>query len=599
MKRPYYLATTGNSDIWDLDTGILALGPWCLTGEKCRRIFEGKNIEYALAPSPWKPASKIKEAADYCYGLYAELMPYLSKNLNSAHNVEYPDKYWQVLVGPWLLQFIGIFYDRYKRIEQAMEMFPEAYSSVLPESQTHIDTFDTLHLMERQVYDDFFNLKLFSIILRELFPGRIKEIGASFRHTECEPQTVRYGIKEKLLNAILKKIAPGYKDKIVLLDMYHLSAFDKALLMLKSNVSVVSYFYPNLKKEQILNKRRGYGMRERFKMPSDIDRFEKLLCRVIPDAIPAAFIENYLLYRTDAANPRGCKIIGSAVGWYYNEFFKCFAAEESAKGTRLIDFQHGAVYGMSLAAPCETISSEKDAFYTWGWTLSGNPKMKPLPSPRLSKLKNTHAQKNDKLLFIGTIEYKYVSRFHSVAFPEDMPEYFEKKGVLLRCLSEEARRHVLYKPFFNDYGWGCEKGIVADACPGAEFINKGMAHKLMQKAKFVVVDSPSTPFLEALTINVPSVFYWDHEVFLMRQESEKYFDLLRKAGILHKDPESAAKKINQVFGDPMRWWLSKEVQDARAEFCGRFGYARKDWLSVWIDEFKNLENMNGAKVNAV
>ena len=109
----YYLATTTISEIWDLDKELLLLGPWCIAEKRNKELIKGRP--YSQIPSPWKPAVKIKEAADYCYRIYDKLLPQLSKELNSIHKVSYPLKYWQVLIGPWLMAFIGIFYDRYKR----------------------------------------------------------------------------------------------------------------------------------------------------------------------------------------------------------------------------------------------------------------------------------------------------------------------------------------------------------------------------------------------------------------------------------------------------------------------------------------------------
>jgi len=110
----------------------------------------------------------------------------------------------------------------------------------------------------------------------------------------------------------------------------------------------------------------------------------------------------------------------------------------------------------------------------------------------------------------------------------------------------------------------------------------------MRKAKIVVIDHPHTSFLNALAINNPSVLYWDHEVYLMGPEAEPYFQVLRDAGILYKDPVGAAEKINEIFDNSGEWWLSSKVQDARKGFCDRFAYARKDWLEVWVKELKEF-----------
>jgi putative transferase (TIGR04331 family) len=136
-------------------------------------------------------------------------------------------------------------------------------------------------------------------------------------------------------------------------------------------------------------------------------------------------------------------------------------------------------------------------------------------------------------------------------------------------------------------GWK-EIDSIKKLFPEMKIVVKGVLTDLMKKARITVVDYPGTSFLEALVINVPTVLYWDHDIFLMRPEAEPYFQLLRDAGILYKDPISAAKKVNEIFDNPMEWWCSNTVQKARKVFCDRFAYARKDWLDIWAKELRKF-----------
>ena len=135
-----------------------------------------------------------------------------------------------------------------------------------------------------------------------------------------------------------------------------------------------------------------------------------------------------------------------------------------------------------------------------------------------------------------------------------------------------------------------EVEAVKEVCPNAKFALKGKLVSWMKKVKLVVIDHPHTSFIEALTINVPCIFYWDHDVYLMRAPAEEYFDALRKAGILHKTPGGAANKIIEIFENPVRWWSSNDVQKARNTFLERFGYSRKDWLKIWAEELKQIQS---------
>ena len=187
---------------------------------------------------------------------------------------------------------------------------------------------------------------------------------------------------------------------------------------------------------------------------------------------------------------------------------------------------------------------------------------------------------------MGVPLYHY--RFHSFLMPEDMSKYFEDKKMFFQALTGETRNKFLYRPYLHNQYGAKELDLVKTLCPDIRFILKGRLVSWMQKAKLVIIDHPHTAFLEALIINVPCIFYWDHEVYLMCPEAEEYFELLRDVGILFKDPLSAAEKVREIFNDPMAWWLNDNIQKARLKFCNRYAYARKNYKNIWVEELRKL-----------
>lgn len=585
----YYLATTGIPETWNLESKLLLLGPWCLSDEKNKGLLENK--EYKIIPSPWKPVCKIKGAADYCHQVYEELLLQLSESLNSLHHVDYPMKYWRVLVGPWLLHFIGVLYDRYNRIKKAFELYPDCYTHVLPIEQCELTSFDMYDFagVVGKVGDDYYNLKLFSIVAYDICPHNVVEKHYKFEY-KSEICKRRQGLKKRIFYSLTKPLLS--KGSIVLADMYHLTYLDILLLKWKTGFKVINFRNFKATDADSLKDNYSHKFREAWNLEGASDRFQSLLYNLLPDAIPMCYMENYKFYRNSIRSTDSVKVVGSAVGWFFNERFKSFAAEAVSKGANLIDFQHGGGYGQSLSAPTETIALEKDIFYTWGWNSETSSNIKPLPSPYLSRLKDSHSPKMDRIIFVGTSGQKYHYRFDTGLLPEDMKKYFFDKKIFFQTLLNEIKNEILYRPYSHDLGYGeveAEVEVVKKACPNVKFLYKGRLTDWMKKVKLVVIDHPHTSFIEALTINVPSVFYWDHDVYLMRPEAEEYFDVLRKAGILYKKPEDAAKKLIEVFDDPIEWWRSKDVQDARNIFLERFGYSRKDWLKIWAEELKQIQ----------
>ena len=597
----YCLATVGISETWDFDSKLFILGAWCLTNERNKALLKNRdylfrNIDAAKKIDNFYRRVSRKEAEDYCYKIYKEILPQLSENLNSIHEVSYPERYWQVLIGPWLFFFIQILYERYKRIENAFDLFPNLYTYVLPMEQCRLRTYDTNELMAVKVNDDYYNLKLFSLIAYTLCPqnaiekkvhedekSKLKPMPPNNKYTF--KRVARYMLK-LMCNRLLDFSS---QNSIILSDMYHLTHGDMFLLKYKIGFRKISFknFYSI--RVTSLENTYSHNHRDTMKLKVASDKFQSLLYSVITDAIPMCYIENYKSYKDNIKNMNPVRIIGSATGWYYNEGFKFFAAESVSKNAKHIEFQHGGAYGLLLKHSMETLSFEKDIFCTWGWKSNKSNKTIPLSSPHLSKSKDTYSSKLDNILFVGTGYPRYCYLFHTQLLPDNMTKYIEDKKTFLCALRNRIKNNILYRPYPIDYGWG-EVEVIKEICPASKVIFDCNLVDWMKKVKLVVIDHPLTSFIEAMSINVPSIFFWDHEVYLMRPNVEKYFELLRKAGILHKSPEDAAKKVNEIWHDPISWWYQPEVQESKNEFCRQFALTSKSWHKEWGEFLKNIQD---------
>ncbi|MDP2939794.1 MAG: LIC12162 family protein [Candidatus Omnitrophota bacterium] len=590
----HYLATTAISEIWDYDKELLLLGPWCLTGGNNSQIKK----DYFLIPSPWKPAIKIKEAAEYCYQVYRDLLPEITRELNIIHSVSYPQRYWQILIGPWLLIFTKIFYDRYKRLENAINMFSDLYTHILPLRLSELASVDMFDFASGKAGDDFYNFQLFSIISNALMPQNVVETQILFK-PKIFKNEFDYNWKTKIFNALTKKLLS--KGRFILVDMYHLQNIDKLKIKIRSGYKRIGFidFYDKCNLVSNLPPL-NENLRQTISFKNPKDKFCSLLYRVIPYAIPICYIEGFKNYNKsiDAIkNISNIEILGSALGWSYNDKFKFFAAKATLSNTKLVEFQHGGGYETFLSVLSERIALEKDLFYVWGENSRKRERVRYLPSPHLSRLKDSYSKKTEQLLFIGVSMPKYHYHFTTCLQPEDMFKYIDDKKLFLSNLHNKIRDNLLYRPHY-EYGWN-ELKTIEQVCPNIGYLLKDSLVDYAKKVKLVVIDHPHTSILEALTINVPSVFYWDHEVYLMKQEAEYYFDLLRNAGVVYKDPLSAARKVNEIFDSPLEWWFSSAVQEAREKFCKRYAFAQNNWIEIWVRELNNLAKITSKNENLI
>ena len=576
MAQKRYLITTGIMEDSCFNGNEVFLGPWCLAGKK-----RDKFINLLVVPSPWRPAIKIKEAATFCRYVYEEVFTELTDQLNLFHGVSYPERYWMVLVGPWMVHFIEVLYDRYRRIENALVCFPDIAIQVLPRSLCKIHTADTYDFASSngKMADDYYNLKLFSLITYHLFTDKVYERVLTLRPEE-KKIVINDNFSKKLFFKI-KEIRDSFcKPDIILSDMYISDIAQILFLEFKSGPNGI--VFKNFYSVKSLPEGNNFSeeLRNRLKFKVNKSDFGSLLRHMLPMALPLCYLENFKRYK-EKVEMIDVKIVGSAVGWYFDERFKFFAAESGLKKSKLIDFQHGGGYGMYLSTPPEEISLEKDVFYTWGWNAENNKKTIPLVSPRLSKLKDTHKLKLNNILLVGNNNHKYLCRFASIFTPDDIPQYFTDKKRFFYSLKEEVRSSLLYRPY-QEVGC-CEVKEIKALIPGIRLLPEGNLTRWLKKVKLVAIDHLCTANLEALVINVPTIWFWDFNINLIRPEAKVYFEMLSEVGILHKSPEEAAKKVNEVFMDPLTWWNEPKVQKAKDIFCDRFAATSKNWCREWVN----------------
>ena len=85
-------------------------------------------------------------------------------------------------------------------------------------------------------------------------------------------------------------------------------------------------------------------------------------------------------------------------------------------------------------------------------------------------------------------------------------------------------------------------------------------------------------------VNFPTILFWNSKYIEVRDSVKSYFDDLRRVGILHDTPESAATKVNDIYDDPHSWWTSNEVQEVKDSFCYQYARSSDDWIVQWKEK---------------
>ena len=74
-----------------------------------------------MIPYHWDNRKKLYSDYQEFLELYEKTLVDLSFELNKIHGVKFDSRYWRILVGPWLADFMQILFDRYMMLRSAFE----------------------------------------------------------------------------------------------------------------------------------------------------------------------------------------------------------------------------------------------------------------------------------------------------------------------------------------------------------------------------------------------------------------------------------------------------------------------------------------------
>ena len=262
------------------------------------------------------------------------------------------------------------------------------------------------------------------------------------------------------------------------------------------------------------------------------------------------------------------------------------------KGERLVQFQHGGVYGVARSSPLGVNSDYLlGVFMTWGWTAQENQRDRfiALPSPWLSKFTDRHRVTNDQLILVGTIIRFRFLRIGSLPQPSQLIPYLKGKVDFFHALAEAPRASAAYRAYPNDRGYNDlnDGDFVSRRFPGIPMVEGDLVGSILG-CRLLIIDHNSTTLHLALAANVPTVCFWGDDAWSVCRQAQPYFDKLRECGILFDDPVLAAEHVNRVWDDVATWWDDEKLQQVRREWVRQLALNRRLW---WVDWLKTLSHL--------
>ena len=579
------LVTTSIEESWGLDQHIVFLGEWCKRYSR-KHVWQQRSFD--VCDYHWRDRKKLQVDHDYLEFLNEELLKTLSIFLNKFHGINRDVEYWRIIIGPWLLTYLPVLWDRWEILSSiAEDDHPLETQSLIFSSNRKVanDFSEALALFD----SDFWNHQIFMEIIRhrddldikicKLEIEAIEDINIPTYPQSRFKKSVKFALK--VIDQIIEMFSPK-KRKLVFYQSY----FPRSFL---AKLFFRLWLIP--RSEGRFNKMISYpGSMKRdgidkidFNLPLDRGRnnFENFVMENILLDIPVSYLEGYSVLFKMQSQLNDAENIFTANAHFANELFKVWAAEQKYKGSNLIISSHGgALYPLYSVFDHQEKISDYRIIWGLGW-MKGQIRM---PPNKLHSKVSTYNPSGS----ISIIDYdgqKYSYRCTSLPMGPLSLEAYNLNKNFIKCLSEEARRHIQIRTFPLG-AWEREKRYIDDF--GLNIISQDSLVNTISNSRLVICTYPQTTFSEAMYSGVPTMILYDEKFWEVQPIYIELVQLLKGSGIMHTDEILAAQHVDSIANDPMEWWNKPKTIFARKKFNELCLTIEPNPLGSWVELFRSI-----------
>lgn len=562
MKR--FLITTALEETWRDDEPVLFLGEWC---RRYSRKERWSKMDAEVLPYHWDDRAKLYADYKYLLGFYERLLGDLAAQLNHIHSVDHGLRYWRMLVGPWLGYFSQILFDRWASIQQAVGTYELSGTCVLTGREDASVPNDMAHFARLFVGDDW-NYNICAAILQQSYTvPRATKIWETEAVAPRQLPAANRGrqLKQSLAAWRGWTASALVRDQDAFFLSTYLPLFDE--LRLQWRLGQMPQLWRSATPVQV-----AIDLNQRQWAVSGDSRSEFEVCAraLIPQQIPTAYLEGYgqLVEQAEGFSwPKRPKVILTSNSYISDDVFKVWAAEKIERGFPLVIGQHGGHDGVGRWSFVEDHGiAVSDRYLSWGWAEPDQPKITPLGQLKAKRPLGVRHAAQPGALLVAAVHPRYSYFMYSTPVASQWIDYFTDQFSFVEHLPQSIRDALTVRLYSQDWGWD-QAYRWQDRFPELRLDDgRSDINLLIRQSRLYISTYNATTFLESFTMNIPTVIYWNPNHWELRDSAVPCFEELRRVGIFHETPESAAHHVAAIWGDVGAWWSNSDVQAVLERF---------------------------------
>lgn len=503
----------------------------------------------------------------------------LAAQLNQLHSVDHSLRYWRILIGPWLGWFTHVLYDRWESIHLAIASFDISETQRFAQQDAQMVPNDMATFISLSMQDDW-NHHIYGQILKQFTSVKVvqqagRRAASLTSATRATPVGLR--LKRALLRSYCKAVSVFGDDSDALFLNTYLPNRTEIFFHLRFGQPPI--LWRTIAPVKVAN---NVAARQWVAAGESLSPFEVCTRALIPAQIPAVYLEGYQQLVQQSAGlpwPKTPKLIWTSNSYWADDTFKAWAAAKVERGTPLVIGQHGGGHGMNLFAFSEEHQlAICDRYFTWGWTEPGLVKLKPTGAQKLVGLSRLSSKKLTNALLVADINPQQSCHLYSDKIASQWLEYFNDQCNFVRHLNQSVRQELTLRLNPSDFGWD-QAARWRDRFPTIK-VDDGRTKigTMIRNSRLFIATYNGTTFLESMIVKIPTVIFWNPQHSELRASAIPYFEDLKRVGIFHESPESAAEHVNRVWDNVNGWWESPELQAVLHGFTTRYCFQPEDLL---------------------
>ena len=554
----------------------LLLGEWCKINLSDDFL---NNYKTKVLPYHWEDKKKCLKDYKYVVSVYQKIITELTKTLNKIHKTNFSTKYWNIIIGPWLIIFITAMYDRFLTVSAIKNYnitgtytIKNNYKRFIPKNHSDATYF---------YQTDIWNNHIFTLLIKKLFPKvKIKKIDVlSKKNLPVKKEYI--GLLQEIKNIIkfflISLIEKNNRDEDIFIINSYLRFLDEIRLQIKVNKKVTintPINYENLFKVDL--KLRNIKLKK-----SKDDKFVLILKQLVMENIPTSYLEGYkklVRFTEELPWPKNPKLIFSSNSQFSDDIFKIYLAEKKEKNnTPYISGQHGGAFLTTKFSSTYKIDFDNcDKCLFWGNKKFKSKKVIPLFN--IKSVSNILKRKifSNKITLVQDNPSRYDMYFRSFFPPISMMKTsIEHQYKFIKNLNSKNTKKIKIRLASLDYlndNENYEINLWRKFDTNLNFEKRKIPIKQSIKDTKLVICTTlgSTVFLESLTSNIPTFIFTNYNKSLVSDECRSDFEKLKKIGIINDNPYKFAKFINKNFNNIEDWWNSKNIKIVVNDFVDKY-----------------------------